>query len=51
MNRHAEKLVEPVTAEEAAALSSAVDGVLLLVFACPSCGWIESKRETGESAA
>jgi hypothetical protein len=51
MNLHAEKLVQPVTADEVAALSPAVDGVLEIVFACPGCGWIESRRETGETAS
>jgi hypothetical protein len=48
MNRQAEKLVQPVTAEEVAAVSTRLDGVLELVFACPNCGWIDSRRETGE---
>jgi predicted RNA-binding Zn-ribbon protein involved in translation (DUF1610 family) len=48
MNHQAEKLVHPITAEEVAALSTAYDGVLELVFACPHCGWIESRRESGE---
>ena len=50
MNHQAEKLVQPSTAEEAAALSTAYDGVLVLVFACPACGWIESRRETGDAS-
>jgi predicted RNA-binding Zn-ribbon protein involved in translation (DUF1610 family) len=45
MNHQAEKLVHPVTREEAAAASAAFDGVILAVFACPNCGWIESRRE------
>ncbi len=45
MNHQAEKLVQPVTAEELAELSSALDGLLELVFACPGCGWIDSRRE------
>jgi hypothetical protein len=49
MNLHAEKLVQPVTAEEAASVGTAVDGVLESVFACPGCGWIESRRESAES--
>ena len=51
MNHQARKLVDPVTAEEAAAMSSAFDGVLVLVFACSNCGWIDSRRETDESPA
>jgi predicted RNA-binding Zn-ribbon protein involved in translation (DUF1610 family) len=51
MNHQADKLVDPVTAEEAAAMTTAFDGVLLVVFACPGCGWIDSRRETDESPA
>jgi transcription elongation factor Elf1 len=50
MNHQAEKLVQPVTAEEVAAISTRLDGVLERVFACPNCGWIGSRRETGESS-
>ena len=45
MNHQADKLVQPVTKEEAAALTPALDGVLVVVFACPNCGWIESRRD------
>jgi hypothetical protein len=48
MNLHAEKLVQPQTAEEAASVGARMDGVLEIVFACPQCGWIASRRETGE---
>jgi len=51
MNHQASKLVDAVTAEEAASVSAEFDGVLLVVFACPSCGWIDSRRETDESPA
>jgi hypothetical protein len=47
MNHQAEKLAHPVTDAEIAAQPSAVDGVLVLVFACPACGWIDSRREPG----
>jgi hypothetical protein len=50
MNHQADKLVHPVTAQELAATSTAFDGVLEVVFACPNCGWIASRRETDESA-
>ncbi len=46
MNHQADKLVHPVTNEEAAAMTEALDGVILEVFACPACGWIESRRTT-----
>jgi predicted RNA-binding Zn-ribbon protein involved in translation (DUF1610 family) len=51
MNHQAEKLVHPVTDEELSSRSAAFDGVLLQVFACPHCGWIESRREDGEPTA
>jgi hypothetical protein len=44
MNHQADKLVHPVSDAEAAAMTAALDGVILAVFACPSCGWIESRR-------
>ena len=47
MNHQADKLVHPVTREEAADMTAALDGVIEEVFACPSCGWIESRRATG----
>lgn len=45
MNHQADKLVQPVTEEEAAAMTQAHDGLLVVVFACPNCGWIESRRK------
>ena len=49
MNRQAEKLIQAVTAEEeAAAQTLNLDGLLVLVFACPACGWIESRRAEAE---
>ena len=49
MNHQAEKLVHPVTREETAAMTPALDGVVLIVFACPQCGWIDSVRQTGSA--
>jgi hypothetical protein len=46
MNHQADKLVHPVTKEEAASMTSALDGVIEEIFACPNCGWIESRRLT-----
>ena len=46
MNHQADKLVHPVTQEEAARITPALDGVVEQVFACPNCGRIESRRET-----
>ena len=51
MNHQAAKLVHPVDEEELRAQPSAFDGVLVLVFACPGCGWIESRRAGDEPAA
>jgi len=44
MNHQANKLVEPVTREEAQA-SFASGGILVLVFACPNCGFVASRRD------
>jgi hypothetical protein len=48
MNHQAEKLIQAATEEEAAAQTSDLDGLLVLVFACPACGWIESRRADAE---
>jgi transcription elongation factor Elf1 len=50
MNHQAEKLVHPVTVVETASMTPALDGVLLIVFACPSCGWIDSVRRPESSS-
>ena len=47
MNHQANKLVEPTTREEAES-SGALGGILVAVFACPSCGFIASRRDGGE---
>ncbi|HSI97867.1 MAG TPA: hypothetical protein VK926_05850 [Gaiellaceae bacterium] len=44
MNHQADKLVHPLTAAEGALMTSAIDGVIEKVFACPECGRIESRR-------
>jgi hypothetical protein len=46
MNHQADKLVHPVSREEAERMTEALDGVIVEVFACPSCGRIESRRTT-----
>jgi hypothetical protein len=51
MNHQADKLVHPITQDEAATVGPRFDGVLERVFACPGCGWIDSRREPGASAA
>ena len=49
MNHQAEKLTHPVTEAEAADITPAFDGVVVFVFACPRCGWIDSIRQTWPS--
>jgi len=44
MNHQANKLVEPLTAEEVEA-SAVLGGILLAVFACPQCGYVASTRD------
>jgi len=46
MNHQADKLAYPVTAEELDAIDPGLDGVIESIFACPSCGWIDSRRAT-----
>jgi len=38
MNHHAEKLVEPRDAEEAARMDFALGGLVEECYACPACG-------------
>lgn len=47
MNHQADKLVEPTSREEAEE-STRLGGLLVAVFACPSCGWIASFRVSDE---
>ena len=51
MNHQADKLTYPVTQEEAAAIDPALDGVIESIFACPNCGWIDSRRVAAERGA
>ncbi len=44
MNHQADKLVEARTREEAEPTRE-LGGIVLLVFACPSCGYVASRRE------
>jgi predicted RNA-binding Zn-ribbon protein involved in translation (DUF1610 family) len=44
MNHQANKLIDPVTREEAEA-SGLLGGILVVVFACPGCGYIASLRD------
>jgi len=45
MNHQADKLVYPLTATEAESTTPGLDGVIETVFACPSCGWVDARRE------
>ena len=47
MNHQANKLVYPVTREEETEITSAFDGMIEEIFACPNCGRIESRRADG----
>jgi hypothetical protein len=44
MNQHAEKLVEPRSAADAAAIDTALGGLIEEVHTCPRCGRVESRR-------
>ena len=44
MNRHAEKLVDPSTAEEAGRMDPELGGLIEEMFCCPGCGKGESRR-------
>jgi hypothetical protein len=49
MNHQANKLVEPRTREEVEA-GAVVGGIVLAVFACANCGYVDSRREdTGDT--
>jgi len=47
MNHQADKLVDPTSREEADE-SAGRGGVLVVVFACPRCGWIDATRGGSE---
>ena len=44
MNHHAEKLVDPVTPEEAARVDPALGGIIEEMHYCPECGKGEARR-------
>ena len=44
MNHHADKLVEPTTAEEAERMDPELGGVIEEMLACPACGYVDSRR-------
>ncbi|MFN2386296.1 MAG: hypothetical protein ABR576_08430 [Thermoanaerobaculia bacterium] len=43
MNRHAEKIVQPVDDQSSA--EAGLEGLLLSFHECPACGWIEQRSE------
>ncbi len=43
MNHHADKLVDPVGAQQAAQADPALGGMLEEMHACPACGNVESR--------
>lgn len=44
MNHHADKLVYPVTAEDARNVNASLGGVVEETHSCPGCGAVESRR-------
>jgi transcription elongation factor Elf1 len=44
MNHHADKLLEPADAAEAAAVDPELGGFLEQTHTCPSCGNVQSRR-------
>ncbi len=44
MNRHAEKLVDPINAQQAARADPALGGLIVEMYTCPSCGMVESRQ-------
>jgi hypothetical protein len=47
MNRHAEKAIKDVRAEESSHYNPAFEGVLESIFCCPGCGKVEAVIENG----
>ena len=47
MNHHADKLVYPVTAEDARNVNPTLGGVIEETHGCPGCGGVESRRANG----
>ena len=44
MNHHAEKLVDPRSAEEAAMMDPVLGGIIEEMHTCPECGRVNSRR-------
>jgi transcription elongation factor Elf1 len=45
MNHHADKLVDPVTAEQAARVDAALGGFVEETHTCPDCGKSKSQQQ------
>lgn len=45
MNHHADKLIEPTTAEESKLADPALGGLVEEMHGCPECGNVESRRQ------
>jgi predicted RNA-binding Zn-ribbon protein involved in translation (DUF1610 family) len=50
INRHAEKLVDPVSAREALSMDPALGGLIEEIHTCPECGLAHSRRTRGGPA-
>jgi hypothetical protein len=44
MNHHADKLVYPLTPEDAKGVNALLGGVIEETHGCPGCGGVESRR-------
>jgi ribosomal protein S27AE len=44
MNHHADKLVYPISAEDARRVNEGLGGVIEETHCCPGCGAVESRR-------
>ena len=47
MNHQADKLVDPTNRDEARE-TTVLGGVVVAIFACPHCGWIDGRRDRSE---
>lgn len=51
MNHHADKLVDPASAEDAAQADPVLGGIIEEVHQCPGCGTSASRRHGGDREA
>jgi predicted RNA-binding Zn-ribbon protein involved in translation (DUF1610 family) len=45
MNHHADKMVHPITVEDAKDANAALGGLIEETHGCPGCGSVEFRRE------